>query len=306
VAGAQLSGDLIRLLIGQDELSAEDDQSGQEADDRQNRHQQAQAGQGRSALGDNLAGGVAAADQADHIQADAGQEHGEAGSQLDDEGLHGEDDGFIAVAGLHLAVVDGIGQEHRGQDRQHAVGREDQDAAQAQHQHVVSQAGEAAGQDQDIADHGKNQAEAEDVRVAHLLAQQRIQQHHAQDLGDAADHREQRVVALPGGAGDVILEEIDDQVGGDVQRAVDQHDRQHGDHRLVVLEQRLEHLADAGGLHAFLLEHRLFLDDQAHDGFKDHEQDGDDQGDPLEAGALHAAAEFGHQHDREDGDQRIA
>ena len=70
--------DFFRIRIGQLEFLFEYHDGNEQADDREDRHQQAQAGQGGGGLLGDGGFFIRIADQADQVQADAGKEYGYA------------------------------------------------------------------------------------------------------------------------------------------------------------------------------------------------------------------------------------
>ena len=104
------------------------------------------------------------------------------------------------------------------------------------------------------------------------------------------------------GLREIIFEEINDQVGRDIQGAVDQDDRQNGDHGLVVGEQGTEHFADRRRLH--FLFRAFFVNCPAENHFGNDKDNCDDQGKPSEPDSFIAVAknlDNDHRADRDDG-----
>ena len=98
----------------------------------------------------------------------------------------------------------------------------------------------------------------------------------------------------------ISFEEIDDEVGGQIQCRVDEHDAAHHDHSLIVAEQGGEHLLYGGGLH--LTGGGFFHGNAAHQlcHCKNYRYD---QRHPAEASALAVAAECSYQQHGEHGNE---
>ena len=177
------------------------------------------------------------------------QEHCYAGGCLDHKGLHGKDDALLPAAGLKLAVIHTVGKEQGGQHGQHPVAGEHDNARDAQQGKAVGKAGQAKHQQRAVAAQRQHKAQMGYLRTAELFAQQGVKHHHAKDLRRTAHGGKQGVGGFPACTAKVVFEEIDDEVGGKVQRRVDQHDAAYHYHSLIVAEQGGEHLLYGGGLH---------------------------------------------------------
>ena len=102
----------------------------------------------------------------------------------------------------------------------------------------MGQPGQAEHQQCAVAAQRQHKAQPEYLRAAEFFAQQRVEHHHAKDLGRTAHGGKQGVGGFPALTAEVVFEEIDDKVGGEIQRRVDQHDAAHHDHGLIVAEKR--------------------------------------------------------------------
>ena len=109
--------------------------------------------------------------------------------------------------------------------------------------------GQAEHQQRAVAAQRQHKAQMEYLRTAELFAQQGVKHHHTKDLRCTSHGGKQGVGGFPACTAKVVLEEIDDEVGGKVQRRVDQHDAAHHYHSLIVAEQSGEHLLHSGGFH---------------------------------------------------------
>ena len=81
------------------------------------------------------------------------------------------------------------------------------------------------------------------------FSQQRVKQHHCQNLHRTAEGGEQRIGVIPAAAAEIVFEEIDYKVRRDVHRTVDEDDCHNDRHCLVVSDQGAEHLPDSSSLH---------------------------------------------------------
>ena len=113
----------------------------------------------------------------------------------------------------------------------------------------MGKAGQAEHQQHAVAAQRQQKAQVKYLRTAELFAQQGVKHHHAKDLRRTAHGGKQGVGGFPICTAKVIFEEIDDKVGGKVQRRVDQHNAAHHYHSLIVAEQGGEHLLYGGSLH---------------------------------------------------------
>ena len=245
----ELCTDLGSAGIGQNELAAEQHQRTSQHQHGQNGHHQAQTQQGSGTLYCHRAGLLCVAHKTDEVQPDAGQEYRHTGGSLDHKGLHGKDDALLPAAGLELTVIHAVGKEQGGQHGQHSVAGEHHHARNAQQGKAVGQAGQAEHQQRAVAAQRQQKAQVKYLRTAELFAQQGVKHHHAKDLRRTAHGGKQGVGGFPACTAKVVLEEIDDEVGGKVQCRVDQHDAAYHYHSLILAEQGGEHLLYGGGLH---------------------------------------------------------
>ena len=279
--------DFLHLLIGQNVFSAEPEEGSDQESDRYQRHDHAQThlcGGGhiereiRHLVG-FADGGVA---QVEDGERDGGNQDSQARGELDDKGLHGKDHRFITAVILHLPVIDGVGEENGHQNIVHPGGCHHQNAGdQKERQHHQP----AAGKDQkdQVSDDSHGHRDVEDPDGGEKPPQERIQRHHGQNLRRAGRHVEQRVAVVPAGTAEVVLEEVDQKIGGDVHRRVDQDDRENDGHRLVIPDQRAEHLADGNGLH---FRGGVLVDAEDGEGDTDDKQNRHPQGKIAEAEEL--------------------
>ena len=160
--------------------------------------------------------------------------------------------------------------------------------------------GQAEHQQCAVAAQRQHKTQMEYLRAAEFFSQQGVKHHHAKDLSRTAHGGKQGVGGFPACAAKVVLEEIDDEVGGKVQCRVDQHDAAHHYHSLIVAEQGGEHLLYGGGLH--LTGGGFFHGNAAHQlcHCKNYRYD---QCHPAEASALAVAAKGSHQQHGEHGNE---
>ena len=215
-------------------------------------------------------------------QGDRGDQGRDAAGKLDNEGLHGEDHALISSAVLKLTVVDCICKEDCRQDVQHAACRKYKEARNEQQEHIGHTC-EREDQQHCVADHLHSQADKEDPDAGRELSKQRVEQHHGKDLDTAAEGREQGVGVVPACAAEIVLEEIDDQIGCDIHRGVYEDNSHNNGHGLIVLDEGAEHLPDRCRLHVNC---RLLADIHAGEHDKDHEENRDDDRKILEADPL--------------------
>ena len=171
-----------------------------------------------------------------------------AGGELDNKCLHRENDALVAAVVFQLAVIDRVRKKHSRDDGQHAVCREDEECGNKEEKDAAH-AGKRQNKQDGIADDGHGQTDVKDLKRSIFFAKQGIEGHHGKDLDRAAEHVEENIGVVPTGRAEVILEKVNNEVRGNVDRAVDQHDRNRDSHCLVVLDQSLEHLTDRDGLH---------------------------------------------------------
>ena len=193
------------------------------------------------------------------MQTDGSDQGGNAGGQLHHEGLHGEDDAFVTAVILQFAVVNCVGQEYCGQYRQHTEGGEDEEGRNEEYEQRLG-AGTHQNQQHSVSTDGHGKAQEEHLGSGQEPAQYREEDHHGDDLHSAAEGVKQRVAVFPCRTCKIIFEEIDQQIGCDVQGAVDQDDGDDHGHGLIVLDQRRKHLLDGRGFH---IDGGLLLDGQA-------------------------------------------
>ena len=220
--------------------------------------------------------------------------------EFDDERLHGEDNGLVTGAVLQFTVVDGVREEDGDEDGQDAVRGEDEEARDEQQVDVVHRGEERDGDERQVADNGRTRADVEDLRRREELPEQREQDHHGQDGDGSAKGVEDGVAVVPCIAADIVLEEVDDEVRGDVHSGVDEDDGQDDDHGLVVVDEGLEHIANGGRLD---VDRGLLLDGDDRDGLEEDEDGRDDEGEPGETDALIAGAQRLDGDDGDDGDE---
>ena len=149
------------------------------------------------------------------------------------------------------AVIHGIGEEDGSQNIHYAGGGEDEEGRDEEREHVAHEGGECHPKQHGITGCRRAQTDIEYLGVGEFeqLAQEGIEQHHGKNLYAAAKGVEERIVAVPAGAAEIVLEEVDDEVGSDVDGGVNQHYGKHDGERLIVLEKCLEHSAHGNGFH---------------------------------------------------------
>ena len=123
----------------------------------------------------------------------------------------------------------------------------------------------------------------EDLYGVEGLPEEREEEHHGKDLHAPCKSIEQSVVALPVGTCEIILEEIDEQVGSDICRRIEKYDGDDHRHGLIIAKERLEHLSHRRRLH---IDRGLLLDADTGDADEDDEQYPDHDGEGAEAQTL--------------------
>ena len=142
-----------------------------------------------------------------------------------------------------LSVIHRICQKDRCQNRKHPVCRKDEKSGNKQEKHSFH-IGKCQNQQYDISCNRHGKADIKYPDGAECLAQQWEKQHHGKNLDGAAKHIEQSVGIVPALPSKIIFEEVNDQIGSDVNRAVNQYNGNDHCHRLVILKQRPKHLPD--------------------------------------------------------------
>ena len=114
-----------------------------------------------------------------------------------------------------------------------------------------------------------SKAQVEHTDTAHKLPQQRKQYHHGQNLYRSAKCTEKCIAVIPALPTHIILEKIQQQIGRNIQRAVNQYNGDDNRHCLIVVNQRRKHLPYGRCFH---MNRGFFPDRQTGDRNKQHKQ----------------------------------
>ena len=191
---------------------------------------------------------------------------------------------------FHFPIIYRICQKYCGKHGQHAKCRKDQKSRHHQGSKHSMTANHQHKQNRIPCDcHSKTQVEHTDT--AHKLPQQRKQYHHGQNLYRSAKCTKKCIAVIPALPTHIILEKIQQQIGRNIQRAVNQYNGDDNRHCLIVVNQRRKHLPYGRRFH---MNRGFFPDRQTGDRNKQHKQYRNNKCKPAETRALISLSQHIH------------
>ena len=151
---------------------------------------------------------------------------------------------------LQFTVIDRVRQIYCRQHLEHAVGRKDKESRNEQNIDLLH-ARKGNSKKKSIPRNRHDKADIEQPDTVHEPSQYRIEQHHGKNLNRSTENIEHGITVEPGRTAKIIFKKVNHKIGCDVDRTVDQHNRHHNDHRLIILQKSAEHLANGRRLHIY-------------------------------------------------------
>ena len=140
------------------------------------------------------------------------------------------------------------------------------------------------GQQYQIASDCHDRADVKDLKRTDDFAQQGIKNHHGENLNCTAKGIEQHIAVIPVRSSNIIFKEVNQQIRGNVKGTVNEHNRNHHRHCLIVGYKCPEHLLYRRSIQ---IHGGLFLNIQAGNADHNDKQYRNNQCKPLETAPFH-------------------